>query len=122
MSESPEQIGNLVQQEISRIVDRDLVRRIRELLVLPYPVQRAWDYGKPGEHYTCWTVLEHRDSNTAIAFCSGGFGPSYPWGLVALTERNPGIGMDCSWFACLEDALRESMAWDGENPEHYETK
>jgi len=23
------------------------------------------------------------------------------------------IGMDSSWFASLEDAMRDSMAWDG---------
>jgi len=32
------------------------------------------------------------------------------------------IAMDSAWFASLEDAMRESMAWDGPNPEHYEVQ
>jgi hypothetical protein len=30
------------------------------------------------------------------------------------------MGMDSAWFASLEDAVRESQAWDGENPADYE--
>jgi hypothetical protein len=26
------------------------------------------------------------------------------------------MGMDSAWFALLEYAVRESMAWNGENP------
>jgi hypothetical protein len=113
-------ISELVQRELQRITDARLADRIRELLITPYPVQRAWDYGAPDTHFTCWTVLEHRPSNTGIAFCSEGFGPSYPWGLVSVSGTHMGIGMDCSWFVSLEDAMRNSMAWDGENPEGYE--
>jgi hypothetical protein len=52
--------------------------RIRELLVTPHPVERAWDDGSRGEHFVCWTVLEHHPSNTGIAYCLQGFGPSSP--------------------------------------------
>jgi hypothetical protein len=30
------------------------------------------------------------------------------------------IGMDSAWFASLEDAFRESMAWDEPPPEGFE--
>src|SRR5512140_2620784 len=111
-----------VEKEIQSISDDKLAQRIRQLLVTPYPVERDWDYGNPGKRFTCWTVLEHHPSNTGIAFCAQGFGPSYPWGLVSLRGPHDSIGMDCSWFASLADATRNSLAWDGENPEGYEVK
>ena len=117
---NPDEISALVERETQRITDPKLVKKIRELLVSPYPVEREWDYGAPGQQFTCWTVLEHHPSNTAIAFCSEGFGPSYPWGLVSLSGPYMNIGMDCQWHVSLEDAMRNSMAWDGPNPEGYE--
>jgi len=30
--------------------------------------------------------------------------------------------MDCGWYAKLEDAFRESMAWDEESPPGYEVE
>jgi len=114
------EISELVELEIRRVTDTRIADRIRELLVIPYPVQKSWDYGAPDEQFTCWTVLEHAQSNTGIAFCSEGFGPSYPWGLVLLSGPHMNIGMDSGWYASLEEAMRESMAWDGPNPEGYE--
>ena len=116
------EISELVQREMQRTTDSKLADRIRELLITPYPVKREWVYGTPGEHYLCWTVLEHRPSNTGIAFCSEGFGPSHPWGLVFLSGPHMSIGMDCCWFASLEDAMRNSMAWEGPNPAGYEAQ
>lgn len=86
----------------------------------PLAVERDWDYGRDDERFTCWTVLEHSPSNTGIAYCQQGFGPSCPWGLVSLSGQHMGIGMDCGWFSTLESAMRGSMAWDGPNPENYE--
>jgi hypothetical protein len=120
MRHDPDSISKLVERELLQMADPVLVKRIRELLVLPYPVSREWDYGSPGQCFTCWTVLEHPFSNTGVAYCAEGFGPSYPWGLVFLTGPRMDIGMDCSWYASLEDAVRNSMAWTGENPESYE--
>jgi hypothetical protein len=54
-------------------------------------------YGPPGQKYTCWTVLEHRPSNTGIAYCEEGFGPSFPWGLIFLSGPHMNIGMDAGW-------------------------
>jgi hypothetical protein len=113
-------VSDRVEQELRQISDSRLVDRIRELLVTPYPVEREWNYGPDGQQFLCWTVLEHHPSNTGIAYCSEGFGPTYPWGLVALSGEHMSIGMDCSWFVSLEDAMRESMAWEGPNPEGYE--
>ncbi len=114
------EISDLVEREVRLVTDTRVADRIRELLVIPYPVQRSWDYGAPDEQFTCWTVLEHAPSNTGIAFCSEGFGPSDPWGLVFLSGSHMNIGMDSGWYASLEDAIRESMAWDEQNPKGYE--
>jgi hypothetical protein len=113
-------IVSLVEKELTRIGDPILLAAIRSLLVTPYPVERDWDYGLPGQKYTCWTVLEHRASNTGIAYCESGFGPSSPWGLVFLSGQNMSIGTDCGWFITLEDAMRSSQAWDQPNPPGYE--
>jgi hypothetical protein len=85
---------------------------IRKLLVEPYSVEREWDYGTSSQTYICWTVLEHRKSNTGIAYCEYGFGPENPWGLVFLSGSHMGIGMDAGWFPRLEIAFKESMAWN----------
>jgi hypothetical protein len=115
-----EEIAAIVQSELASILDSTLAAAIRRLVVEPYPVEREWDYGAPSTTYTCWTVLEHHPSNTGIAYCAQGFGPRYPWGLVFLTGEQMGIGMDCGWFVRLEDAMRDSRAWEGPNPPDYE--
>jgi hypothetical protein len=113
------EVSSLVSEELKNITDIKLLARIRELLVAPYPVERDWDYGRVGERFVCWTVLEHPPSNTGIAYCSQGFGPSDPWGLVFLAHKYMSIGMDSGWFPTLESAMRDSAAWD-QNPENYE--
>jgi len=118
---SAKEVSSLVGEQLERITDAALLARIRELLIIPYPVERDWDYGRAGEKFTCWTVLEHPPSNTGIAYSLQGFGPSDPWGLVFLSGEHMGIGMDSGWFPTLESAMRDSMAWDGPNPPNYES-
>jgi hypothetical protein len=118
--EEAKEITAIVERELAGIRDARLAERIRQLLVTPYPVEREWDYGTPDERFTCWTVLEHQPSNSGIAFCSQGFSPSYPWGIVFVSGQRMSIGMDDRWFASLEDAMRESAAWEGPNPKGYE--
>src|SRR5262245_8366565 len=115
-------VRELVNDQVARIRDEFLVSRIRELLVEPYAVVRDWDYGRPGEAYECWTVLEHRESNIGIAFCDQGFGSADPWGIVFLSGPDMSIGMDDHWFVDIEDAVRASPAWVGPNPPDYEVK
>ena len=113
-------ISLLLDRGLAAIHDAALAGLVRELRVTPDPVERDWDYGEPGQKYVCWTILEHRPSGTGVAYCEEGFGPSHPWGLVFLDGPHMSIGMDSAWYASLEDAVRESMAWDGENPASYE--
>ncbi len=113
-------IQTMVDAELSRIVDADLLRAMKPLLVAPRCESREWDYGVPGQTLPCWIVLEHVSTNTCIAYCEYGFGPSSPWGLLFITGQYLSMGMDSGWYAKLEDAFRESMAWEGENPPGYE--
>jgi len=120
--ENSKEIAALVACELACIRDATLAGRIREFLVAPYPVERAWDYGPRDERFTCWTFLEYLPTNTGIAYYSQGFSPSYPWGLVFLSGSHMNIGMGSAWFASLEDAMRASAAWNGSNPDGYEAQ
>lgn len=113
-------VNQLMERELASIRDHTLLALIRSLRVEPYSIEREWDYGDPGQRYPCWTVLEHRPSNTGVAYCERGFGPTHPWGLVFLSGPYMNIGMDAAWYATLEGAVRESMAWEGDNPPGYE--
>ena len=119
---SAQHVGQLVEAEINRVSQLDLVTRLRELLVQIRCEQREWDYGEPRLTYPCWIVAEDAASNTAIAYCEHGFGPSYPWGLLFIRGTYMSMGMDSGWYTSLEDAIRDSMAWDGVNPPDYEMR
>lgn len=112
MIDEVRRIEQLVDTELARVRDVAVLPLVQKLRVKPYPVERGWDYGSAGETYICWTVLEHRESNTGIAYCEHGFGPENPWGLVFLAGLHMGIGMGSGWFPRLEIAIKESMAWD----------
>jgi hypothetical protein len=112
----------LVRDELTGVTDPKVRAKIEDFLVEPYCVFRDWDYGEPGTQFPCWTVLEHPASNTGIAYCEEGFGPANPWGLVFLLGEYLSIGMDAAWFAYLEDAFRDSHAWEDENPPGWEVR
>jgi hypothetical protein len=87
MALSSDRVRALVEHELSRVQDDAARGRIRELVVAPYPVEREWFYGTPGQRYTCWTVLQDPELNIAIAYCDEGFGPGHPWGSSPWPER-----------------------------------
>jgi len=112
MSIDPETLKALVERELESLSDARVLAHIRTMLVEPEVVLRAWDYGKPGDKYPCWTVLKHAASKTGIAYCEFGFGPQCPWRLVWLEENGEqgSIGMDTGWFTSLVDAYFDSFA------------
>jgi hypothetical protein len=106
------EITAFVEKELTKISDVRVRDRIREFLVSPHPVDGSWDYGKEGQTYVCWIVLEHHESETGVAYCEEGFGPTMPWGLMWITgPHRYRIGMDSGWFDSLIDAFRECRAW-----------
>jgi hypothetical protein len=112
MSVDAETLKGLIDRELKPLSDARVLSHIRGLLVEPEIVYRNWDYGKPGEKYPCWGVLEHTASNTGVAYCEYGFGPRCPWGLVSLLqdEKQGSMGMDSGWFSSFLDAYFESFA------------
>lgn len=105
------QVSTLVETELARISDPKTAALIRALLVAPRCELRPWNYGAPGAEYPCWIVAEHSPSGTAFAYCEEGFGPSSPWGMLAISGEHLSMGMDCGWYESLENVVRESFAW-----------
>jgi hypothetical protein len=104
-------VTELLERELAILGDRRVADHIRGLLVTPYVQIRAWDYGQRGDAYPCWIVLEHSASNTGIAYCEGGFGPTFPWGLLFLKGReHMSMGMDSGWFERFLKTYFESPA------------
>jgi hypothetical protein len=114
MSISAESIKELINAELSKVLDHRVVDHIRNLLVEPTVVMRKWDYGDSNTMYECWDVLNEEDSSIGIAYSEFGFGPKSPWGLVwtsgSISEMS--IGMDCEWFVRFLDAYFDSAASD----------
>ncbi len=106
------QLEELIEQEMLRIPDPKTLGLVRSLLVTPRCENRPWGYGEPGETHPCWIVAEHKPSNTGFAYCDQGFGPGAPWGLIWLSGDHLNMGMDSSWFCHLEEAIRDSFAWN----------
>jgi hypothetical protein len=104
-------IKQILEEALAMIEDQEILSAIKPLLVEPREEPCEWDYGEPGESYTCWIFLEHPDSGTGIAYSEEGFGPDRPWGLVDLSK--PGFGMDSGWYSSLEDAFCDSWADPG---------
>ena len=109
-------VSAMVETELSRISCPQTAALIRSLLVPPRCELRPWDYGLPDASYPCWIVAEHVPSKSAIAYCEEGFGPKLPWGLLWSSGDRLNMGMDCGWFASLEDAAKDSFAWPESGP------
>jgi hypothetical protein len=114
-------IEALVVRELERIEQPELVALAQSLRVPLRLEERPWDYGRDGQTYPCWISFAHEPSNTVVAYCAEGFGPTYPWGLLFLGEPRS-MGMDSQWFASVEDALRNCPAWEGKDPPGYEAQ
>lgn len=100
---SAEDVAAHVERELAMIEDDGVREALRLRIITPERHLRNWDYGAPGEQYPCWTVAADPQSDSAIVYSEHGFGPSDPWGMVSIA--NPWFGMDCEWFAWLEDAF-----------------
>lgn len=114
-----------VKAEMARIADERLAAALRNHLIEPRACVLPSDYGHPHPEfsepsYPGFIVAEFPESGTGIAYWRYGFGPSQPWGLVWL--QGLGYGMDCNWYARLEAAFRESMAWSEPPPPGYEVE
>ncbi|MFF3225980.1 hypothetical protein ACFYV7_24495 [Nocardia suismassiliense] len=112
-----------VADEVAKIPSGLLVERLKSYLVRPRACLLDWDYGDRHPEfreprYPGFIVAEFPESGTGIAYSEYGFGPPHVWGLVGLVHS--GFGMDSGWFATLEAAFRDSMAWGEPPPPGYE--
>lgn len=120
MAVSPEQVRRLVSEQVALISQPDLRAFYEVHAVAPSVEMRDWDYGESGQKYPCWLVWRNEEANTGIAYCELGFGPGDPWGLLFLRGEYMSMGMDSGWFMRLEDALRNSPGWEGQDPHGFE--
>ena len=104
-------ISSLIDAEVARISDAAVVGIIARYRIEPRIEERPWQYA-PNTSFPCWIVLEHQASNTGICYSEFGFGPRCPWGLLWLVGVRNDMGDDSGWFLTLEDAVRDSCAWD----------
>ena len=107
MAITREQLVCMLDGEIAAISDIGLREQVRAMLVEPAPMRCAWDYGVPGETYSCWKVAA--DISVGIVYCEDGFGPGSPWGLVWLSEGVPNMGQDSGWFATFCEAAGDLL-------------
>ena len=109
----------LIKTQLEAIEQQELIACIKNRLIAPRLEKRAWDYGEPGATFPCWICVEDPPTNTCIAYCEQGFGPTSPWGLLFLEGKFSSIGMDSQWYLSLEEAARDSPFWRGDNPPGY---
>jgi len=100
-------VRRLEDAQLQRFRNVALAETVRNFVIEPWSEERPWDYGPPGTKYLCWIVVDPPHLNVGINYCESGFGPECPWGLIGLTNGDPGMGPDSSWFATLEAAAED---------------
>lgn len=110
MHDKQNDISDMINAEMSQLLDQGITEKIRTMLVFPEEIQCAWQY-KEWQHDTnnlfpCWKVLVTED-NACIVYCEYGFGPRYPWGLISIESSPPSMGDDSSWHASFVDAVAD---------------
>jgi hypothetical protein len=111
MELAAEQVSKIIETELAKIKNPQVLEVIRKVSVPLRCEVRPWDYGEPDTKYPCWIFAEHQTSNTAFAYCDKGFGPRCPWGLLWISGEYLNMGMDSSWFSLLENLVQDSRAW-----------
>ncbi len=104
-------VDALVREDMRALHDTRVVAHVSSLLVTPpRQVLLMWPYGAFGEEvFEGFLVLDHPRSGTGIAYCRQGFGPEFPWGIIA-TDREPlWTGMSDGWYTRFLNAYFESM-------------
>ena len=113
-----DRIDTLLAREVAAIGDVSVRAALEHRLVSPRRVIRDWDYADDVQH-ECWVIAEDPLTKTSSAYCDRGCGPACPWGLLNMDSEFNEMGPDSAWYSRLEDAFRQSMMWDGENPDDY---
>jgi hypothetical protein len=92
----------LVDEELARILPAGRRDELATFLCEPHATTLGWDYGASGARVPVWIVAKSTDGEAALVYSDTGFGPSFPWGYVWVS--NDSCGMDSHWHSGLEDA------------------
>lgn len=104
-------IREALSKSLSEMTDPRLVDRLRPFLIPIRKSELIWEWSKEQASYAMWIVAELPERNIGIGYAEGGYGRlGHPWGLVFLDDRY--TGPDCSWYATLENCLRDSGYFD----------
>lgn len=105
------EVAAAVDEDLANLRDPRVLASIKAFRVTPpTPIRLGWDYGAPGEAFDGWLVFSDPGQSTGIAYCDQGFGPKSPWGLIAIAEVSPSMGMDCGWFPRFIEAYLDSFS------------
>jgi len=77
--------------------------RMAQVAQREYP--QSWQFGC--EQHRCTVIAA--DSQTQIVHCTTGFGPSFPWSVQKVGEKD--LGLDSEWHAYLYEAFVCSTMW-----------
>lgn len=109
MAITRERLVGELEGEIAAVGDVNVRGSVEAILIEPVLMSCSWDYGIPGETYSCWKVAEDKGRGVGIVRCEQGFGPQTPWGLVWLHETTPSMGQDCGWFSTFRGAAADIL-------------
>jgi hypothetical protein len=101
-----EEIRVLVESELAKIQEANVLDGIRTFLVDPCLEMRVWDWNKPLREYPVWIVAESSIYDYGIVYSDYVFAPEYSWELVFSSHKN--FDADYCWYPSLEMAYRES--------------
>jgi len=101
-----EEIQVLVESELAKIQDANVLDGIRTFLVEPRLEMRVWNWHKPYREYPVWVVAESSVYDYGIVYSDYGFAPEHPWGLVFSSHND--FDTDDGWLPSLEAAYRDS--------------
>lgn len=103
---TPAEVQTLLDNEIAKIHDANVLQALRSFLIEPRLEMRTWDWHKPIRMYPVWVVAESSRYDYGIVFSDYGFAPEFPWGLVFLSHKN--FDADYCWLSSLEAAYLDS--------------
>ncbi len=101
-----QEILSLVESELAKIQDANVLDGLRTFLIDPRREMRVWYWQEPFTRYPVWVVAESSIYNYGIVYSDYGFAPEHPWGLVFSSDDN--FDADYSWLPSLEAAYRDS--------------
>ena len=100
-----------ISTQLTLIRDEKLVSKIKDYLIEPTLHFAIWDYSETKDKYPVWLVISSQNDNTGILYSEYGYDFGN-WGLVLLSNDPFYFGMDCNWFATLEEAFLNSFMAD----------